>query len=444
MRSPRTIPFNAFADRRTGSSRRAVRNLFTFILGALCWLSCASVSLDAQVWRKQHSGITAHLEKIFFIDSLRGWACGDRGTILRTLDGGEHWIRCAIPDTLSPYYSLFFTDRLHGWAVGWKMLETTDGGLSWSYRDPGIQHTFRDIYFIDRDNGWCVGGGGFFGAILRTRDRGAHWQVLENSDKGGYWAVQFLDSLVGWIVGHVGFDNFDPDIILHTTDGGDTWREQVSPKVGGLYALHMMNRTTGFAGGFTNTPYPMITTSDGGATWIPAGPSFLPNFVLTCIESVSASTYFTGGTIPYLLKSSDTGRIWLQESMEEPNDVTSISCYDSARCWACGFDGSIWTNRPVVTSSAAVQSVPERNSMLSCSYSQKDNVLRVEYNAGAPGLLTITVHDMLLRTLHTQTRLSPSGLTTTVIPVGALRSGAYFVRASMHNEVAIKTFLVVN
>ena len=130
-------------------------------------------SLEAQVWRMQSSGTTVKLWKIFFVDSARGWACGELGTILRTIDGGEHWNRCTVPDTTMPYFSLFFLDSLRGWAVG-------------------------------RLN------------------------------------------------------------VIHTTDAGDSWAEQTSPKVGGLNAVLFLDKRTGFAAGLTNTRYGVIRTTDGG------------------------------------------------------------------------------------------------------------------------------------------------------------------------------------
>lgn len=42
-------------------------------------------------WREQVSGTSANLNRIEFVDSLRGWAFGDNGTIVRTTNGGSTW-----------------------------------------------------------------------------------------------------------------------------------------------------------------------------------------------------------------------------------------------------------------------------------------------------------------------------------------------------------------
>ena len=50
------------------------------------------------VWQMQDSGTTAGLRGIDSVDSKVAWASGTGGTVLRTIDGGAHWTRCATPD----------------------------------------------------------------------------------------------------------------------------------------------------------------------------------------------------------------------------------------------------------------------------------------------------------------------------------------------------------
>ena len=50
------------------------------------------------VWQMQDSGTTAGLRGIDSVDGTVAWASGTGGTVLRTVDGGAHWTRCAVPD----------------------------------------------------------------------------------------------------------------------------------------------------------------------------------------------------------------------------------------------------------------------------------------------------------------------------------------------------------
>ena len=63
------------------------------------------------------SGVGVDLHDVKFIDSLAGWAVGDDGTIINTIDGGLHWTTQR-SSTEHPLERIFFSDRTHGWAVG--------------------------------------------------------------------------------------------------------------------------------------------------------------------------------------------------------------------------------------------------------------------------------------------------------------------------------------
>lgn len=42
-------------------------------------------------WKTQPTGISTPIRKVTFVDARRGWAVGDHGTVLQTVDGGTHW-----------------------------------------------------------------------------------------------------------------------------------------------------------------------------------------------------------------------------------------------------------------------------------------------------------------------------------------------------------------
>ena len=49
------------------------------------------LSLNAQTWQQQASGVGNSLISVFFLDEMKGWAVGNYGAIIHTTDGGENW-----------------------------------------------------------------------------------------------------------------------------------------------------------------------------------------------------------------------------------------------------------------------------------------------------------------------------------------------------------------
>ena len=64
----------------------------------------------------QTSNTTQWLNDISFSDLSIGWAVGNLGTLIATLDGGETWL--PQPVTGESLYGVCFTDQYTGWLVG--------------------------------------------------------------------------------------------------------------------------------------------------------------------------------------------------------------------------------------------------------------------------------------------------------------------------------------
>jgi photosystem II stability/assembly factor-like uncharacterized protein len=102
------------------------------------------------LWLPETSGVTSNLRGLFLSPNrssgpnftipfeepgITGWIVGDHGTILRTYDKGQTWIRVAPPEKESNarLNSVYFVDSKRGWIFGdgGVILTTADGGVSW-------------------------------------------------------------------------------------------------------------------------------------------------------------------------------------------------------------------------------------------------------------------------------------------------------------------------
>lgn len=101
---------------------------------------------------------------------------------------------------------------------------------------------------------------GEHGTILLSDDNGGHFhQARHVPADATLTAVTFSDVQHGWAVGHWG-------VVLHTDDGGETWRLQRSDVSVDqpLFSVAFLDDRHGWAVGLWSL---MLETDDGGATW---------------------------------------------------------------------------------------------------------------------------------------------------------------------------------
>ncbi|MFQ6044355.1 MAG: YCF48-related protein [Candidatus Poribacteria bacterium] len=114
-----------------------------------------------------------------------------------------------------------FLNNIMVWADGkWEIVRDDD-----FVRNDGIEGELRDIFFVDENNGWAVGGS----LILHTSDGGATWEMQTASAERPpeLWCVYFRDAKFGVVAGSIPGRGFGGGTVVFTTgDGGKTWVQQ--------------------------------------------------------------------------------------------------------------------------------------------------------------------------------------------------------------------------
>lgn len=115
----------------------------------------------------QQSGTTAGLRGIDSVDGKIAWASGTGGTVLKTIDGGVHWDKCAIPDgdaTLDLRGVQGFDARTaivmaSGAGAKSRLYKTTDGCRTWTllFANPDAPNGFFDAFWFNGSHGIVVG-----------------------------------------------------------------------------------------------------------------------------------------------------------------------------------------------------------------------------------------------------------------------------------------------
>jgi photosystem II stability/assembly factor-like uncharacterized protein len=219
------------------------------------------------------------------------WSILPVAKILKTTDGGNTW-QTVYGGTLFEagklWEDIFFlpSNTSLGWACGAKgdILKTTNGGSSWSIQTTDTLYPLKAIYFINSQEGWCVGGDydtityeGINGVILKTTNGGTTWTAIIDSAPFELWDVHFIDNQKGIAVGYKNATSYG--LILKTYDGGNSWIETYGPPndVGyyGLFGVEFVDNLRGFAVGGGNKYNSQgmhfgifLKTEDGGNTWL--------------------------------------------------------------------------------------------------------------------------------------------------------------------------------
>lgn len=132
-----------------------------------------------------------------------------------------------------------------------------------------------------------------------------------------------------WVVG-------DSGTILHSSDGGNTWKAQKSGVTVGLYAVHFVDNKLGFASGDTGI---ILRTKDGGETWEQSkSPS---KERIRKIQFVNKDIGFAVGEKFTFLATRDNGDTWQVRSSLKDINLNSLSFLDRSKGYLVGATGFI-------------------------------------------------------------------------------------------------------
>lgn len=281
------------------------------------------------------------IDDIYFINPNVGWAVvppytgHSYGQLYRTLDGGNTWQMMSKTTDFITFRSVGFRDAAHDWigslCTSWiaadsiplyytadsghtltpvhfpnpkptgicgisvvndsviyaygrylfnrpvtVFAKTMDRGLTWTtkdmsaYADSGLV----DGWFWNQDTGFITGQEGLNYVILHTTDGGNTWQTMQtgaHNDTSHVWKIFFPSRNIGYgsVEPLINVDDYGkylnwPTYFMKTTDGGQTWTEH--PFVYGYdeEGCGFLNDSIGWIGGWSGYSY---ITYNGGNTW---------------------------------------------------------------------------------------------------------------------------------------------------------------------------------
>lgn len=243
-------------------------------------------------WKLLNTGkLTAGLRGLCTLDENVVWASGGGGTVIRSINGGESWELCKIPNGNNlGFRDIHAFDSLNAIVVSaglpGKIFKTVDGGKNWeetySNKTEGI--FFDAMEFWDSQHGIVFSDpidGKFF--IIRTSDGGKTWNEIpiENrpetiKDEAGFAASGTCLAVQGEKNVWIGSGGAKARVFF-SPDRGDTWQVVDTKMISGnassgIFSLAFKDAMTGIAVGGNYQKDSLknenaALTTDGGKTW---------------------------------------------------------------------------------------------------------------------------------------------------------------------------------
>jgi photosystem II stability/assembly factor-like uncharacterized protein len=340
-----------------------MRRLFaTLVLVFLNTILLSNLSPAWAQWQPQQSGVDVQLRGISAVSRKVAWASGAKGTVLRTLDAGNHWEKLTVigAEGLDFRDIQAFDEKAAlvlsiGPGEQSRIYKTSDGGQHWepqfTNHDP---KAFYDCFaFWDQNHGIAFSDsvdGGFPLLILNGQDWGPlvpHSLPPALPSEGGFAASGTCIATSGktdaW------FATGGPAArVFHSADRGQNWTVVNSPILSGaptqgIFSVAFWDHTHGvIVGGDYNNPKGQeknaAFTTDGGKSWTLAarGPqgyrsavAFVPHAAPPLLVAVGT----TGSDY-----SLDGGNTWQPFDAE---DYNAVSFAGPEAGWAVGPKGRI-------------------------------------------------------------------------------------------------------
>jgi len=249
--------------------------------------------------------------------------------------------------TRAEFRDVFFLDEQRGWIVGGGIQikggilgSTTDGGGTWSF-DSGIARPssratsfhLNAVWFLNERIGYIVGDGF---QILRTIDGGRQWHRVRSA--GQVWAhlrdLQFVDGTYGWAIGNGG--------LARTVNGGETWDGPLLLDPEG----EKTSRTRGQALSFVDRNYGWLVgkhgliqrSNNGGESWelLEEPKSEKPD--LWGVDFVSTRKGWAVGDNGTILRTVAGGKSWKRQDSGVRDTLMDVDFLDEKRGWVVGFE----------------------------------------------------------------------------------------------------------
>jgi photosystem II stability/assembly factor-like uncharacterized protein len=279
-------------------------------------------TIDAGVTWNVKTGLSIHnFYSICFKNSLLGIVVGEYGTVMKSTDGGRSWYNLNI-NTSYHLYDITFTNSGSCYIVGeaGSMFKSTNDGNSWTSLTSGTTNTLYGISFFDNNNGITVGQF----VLLNTNNAGLNWVSRDIGISTFFTSISYVDTNCIYVAGWMGK-------IIKSTNNGISWAEQNSGIANIIYEISFKDSLNGIAVGELGRT---IWTSDGGLNW---NLNLLPSLdYLNSFAYLNSYLALAVGRNGVIYKTTDNGNSWSKTMSGTTQYLSDVSFIDSLNGIAVG------------------------------------------------------------------------------------------------------------
>jgi putative cell wall-binding protein/photosystem II stability/assembly factor-like uncharacterized protein len=314
---------------------------------------------------------TADLKCLTMVSASLGFAAGASGTIIKTTDGGDNWVKLSTGTTTADFRGIAFWSTTTGVAVTYdrRVYKTTNGGTSWTLANADMTRNAFGSPAIGVSGATSIPGSTdgaiLFGGTTPTDGLYVSEQAwLSSGSGGGYWgnepvleprlhvvddglgneyavgdgemlALDFTDATHGWVVGDDMFPLEDMSSVYATSDGGYSWTRQTFPVPLRLTGVSFSGNSVGV---IVSDEGRVFRTANGGTTWTEGtSPTTSPINGVALVDTSKGWAVGAGGN---LLGTTNAGASWSFGTSPTYQDLYGIA-FSGTHGIAVGKFGSI-------------------------------------------------------------------------------------------------------
>ncbi|MBK3518657.1 WD40/YVTN/BNR-like repeat-containing protein [Carboxylicivirga marina] len=323
-----------------------MKHFFYILLSIVLFYSCKQQSHPRFVFNEIETPTQASIRGLCVVDEQCLWLSGSGGTVLRSMDGGQHWKDCSIAsEAKNDFRSIHAFDSLRAIVIGINnpavIYSTSDGGTNWNTMDTLVADGlfFNSLKFADDLHGLAVSDpidGRFL--IIRTEDGGMNWTKCETipmalTGESNFAAsntcIEFLPNGKAWMA-----SGGSTARVYSSNNYGKTWTAYNTPikvqhEADGIYSIAFNDQLHGIMVG-GNYEHPerndsiAAFTNDGGSNWQQCDK--MPQGFRSCVQ------HFSDGTRSIAIAMGKTGF-----------DYST----DNGQSWHAGNNNGYYTIRPI-------------------------------------------------------------------------------------------------